>query len=552
MVGGGRDQHRRRDRGADQGREVDVLLEVGDLREALLERDREQEGEEDLDAGQGDAQLLQQLAEVAVEAFLLGLVAAGLASADPDRARFRSPLHAPYGESRPRSSSSTATCGSTTTRRWRRRRRPSGRCRCSSSTSALLGSRFAAPNRVAFMLEALRDLDEALRQSGRAALRAARRSGAGGDRGGARVRRRRELHVSADWSAYARRARGAAGAGLRGGADRVHRPPRGDDRAAGRGDAGRRRSLQGLHPLPPRLERAAAARARRRRRAGSRCPARLAAGRLPALESLTERRALAASALPGGESEGRKLMRAFLRDGLGGYEDGHDDLPGDGTSRLSAYLRWGCVSPLELARRGGRAARRRAPSCASSAGATSTTRCWRRPRPCPAATTARAATAGRARSGRCEAWQRGPHRLPAGRRGDAAAGRGGLHAQPGADDRRLLPLQGPLPRLARRAPGTSGTCSATARSPTTPATGSGSRGPATTPGPTASSTPCARPNASTPTATTCAATCRSWSRCAARRSSDPGVMEGFERLDYPEPIVDHDEAAAAFKAHRGA
>ena len=40
----------------------------------LLERDREQEGEEDLDPGQRDPQLLQQLAEVAVEAFVLGLV----------------------------------------------------------------------------------------------------------------------------------------------------------------------------------------------------------------------------------------------------------------------------------------------------------------------------------------------------------------------------------------------------------------------------------------------------------------------------------------------
>jgi hypothetical protein len=27
-------------------------------------------------------------------------------------------------------------------------------------------------------------------------------------------------------------------------------------------------------------------------------------------------------------------------------------------------------------------------------------------------------------------------------------------------------------------------------------------------------------------------------------------MEGFNRLDYPEPIVDHDEAVAAFRAHR--
>jgi len=31
----------------------------------------------------------------------------------------------------------------------------------------------------------------------------------------------------------------------------------------------------------------------------------------------------------------------------------------------------------------------------------------------------------------------------------------------------------------------------------------------------------------------------------------PWEMEGFERLDYPEPIVDHDEAASAFRAHRG-
>ncbi len=37
---------------------------------------REQEGEEDLDAGQGDAQLLQQLAEVAIEALVLALVPA--------------------------------------------------------------------------------------------------------------------------------------------------------------------------------------------------------------------------------------------------------------------------------------------------------------------------------------------------------------------------------------------------------------------------------------------------------------------------------------------
>jgi deoxyribodipyrimidine photo-lyase len=32
----------------------------------------------------------------------------------------------------------------------------------------------------------------------------------------------------------------------------------------------------------------------------------------------------------------------------------------------------------------------------------------------------------------------------------------------------------------------------------------------------------------------------------------PWLLDGFGRLDYPPPIVDHDEAAAAFRAHRSA
>ena len=46
---------------------------------------------------------------------------------------------------------------------------------------------------------------------------------------------------------------------------------------------------------------------------------------------------------------------------------------------------------------------------------------------------------------------------------------------------------------------------------------------------------------------TCAATCRSWSRSRGKAIFRPWLMEGFERLDYPEPIVDHDEAVAAFR-----
>lgn len=50
----------------------------------------------------------------------------------------------------------------------------------------------------------------------------------------------------------------------------------------------------------------------------------------------------------GGETEGRRLMLEWLRDDADGYEDGHDDLAGDETSRLSPYLHFGCISPVEL------------------------------------------------------------------------------------------------------------------------------------------------------------------------------------------------------------
>jgi len=52
---------------------------------------------------------------------------------------------------------------------------------------------------------------------------------------------------------------------------------------------------------------------------------------------------------PGGETAGRRRFVAWLQGFLAGYPDHHDDLAGDQTSRLSAYLRFGCVSPLEVA-----------------------------------------------------------------------------------------------------------------------------------------------------------------------------------------------------------
>jgi deoxyribodipyrimidine photo-lyase len=210
---------------------------------------------------------------------------------------------------------------------------------------ALLGSRLAAPNRVAFLLEALRDLDDSLRRAGAQlylcrgdpiaeALSVAGECGA------------TELHVSADWSAYAQRREQQ----LRSACEeqridfRAHPGttvvPPGTVTPAG-GDHFKvftpfHRAWEDV-PLRPHA-------AAPRRMA---TPSRLAAGRLPAARSLL-RGGPSPERAKGGESEGRRLMRAFLRHGLATYEERHDDMPGDATSSLSPYLRFGCLSPLEL------------------------------------------------------------------------------------------------------------------------------------------------------------------------------------------------------------
>jgi deoxyribodipyrimidine photo-lyase len=72
-------------------------------------------------------------------------------------------------------------------------------------------------------------------------------------------------------------------------------------------------------------------------------PEGIAAGQLPAIPE-----GESPHAAEGGETIGRRRLSAWLRQ-IGGYADAHDDLPADGTSRLSPYLRWGCVSPLAVA-----------------------------------------------------------------------------------------------------------------------------------------------------------------------------------------------------------
>ena len=72
---------------------------------------------------------------------------------------------------------------------------------------------------------------------------------------------------------------------------------------------------------------------------------------LPALGELTGGGRTAANLPRGGEREGRARLERWLRDGLAEYESRRDDLAVEGTSGLSPYLHFGCISPLELAER---------------------------------------------------------------------------------------------------------------------------------------------------------------------------------------------------------
>lgn len=50
----------------------------------------------------------------------------------------------------------------------------------------------------------------------------------------------------------------------------------------------------------------------------------------------------------GGETTGRKLLRHWLSSGITEYARRGDDLAADATSRLSPYLHFGCLSPVEV------------------------------------------------------------------------------------------------------------------------------------------------------------------------------------------------------------
>jgi deoxyribodipyrimidine photo-lyase len=213
----------------------------------------------------------------------------------------------------------------------------------------LLRSDFAVPNRLGFLVESLADLDRSLQERGaglvvrrgdvvRETMAVAQETGA------------EAIHISEDVSAYA----GVRLRRLEQERIAVHAHPGvtivppGDLRPAG-GDhfrvftpywrRWREQPQREPHGAPRRLE----------------LPGGVARGRLPALADLT-RGAQSPDVPAGGETAARRRLGAWIRSGLERYGERHDDLAADGTSRLSPYLRFGCLSPAELlARVDGRA-----------------------------------------------------------------------------------------------------------------------------------------------------------------------------------------------------
>jgi deoxyribodipyrimidine photo-lyase len=207
---------------------------------------------------------------------------------------------------------------------------------------------FATPNRAAFLAGCLADLDRALRERGgrlivrsgdvvREVCRVAEETDVG------------QVHVAGDVSAFAqrreerlRKALAESRRELQVHGDALVVVPPGAVTPAGKehfgvftpyfrrwSDAGVRRPLEapGKISVPE-------------------------VGSEPLPEASTIAPGLPSRELPeGGESEARRRMKAWLAGPIDRYDDLHDDLAGDATSRLSPYLHFGCLSPAELTHR---------------------------------------------------------------------------------------------------------------------------------------------------------------------------------------------------------
>nr|WSW71067.1 DNA photolyase family protein [Streptomyces sp. NBC_00995] len=206
---------------------------------------------------------------------------------------------------------------------------------------------FAAPNRLAFLSDCLRDLDAGLRErGGRLVIRSGDVVAEVGrivsETGAA------DVHLAAGVSAYARRREERLREVLESGGRRLHVhdgvvtavppgavTPAASDHFAVFTPYFRRWSAQNVRDA------FAAPRA-------VRVPDGPGSENVPARSAVS---GVSKGLAEGGEVQARRQLAAWQRHGLAGYEEGHDDLSGDATSRLSPHLHFGTLSPVELIHR---------------------------------------------------------------------------------------------------------------------------------------------------------------------------------------------------------
>ncbi|MFJ3897395.1 cryptochrome/photolyase family protein [Streptomyces sp. NPDC090083] len=211
----------------------------------------------------------------------------------------------------------------------------------------VLDAGFGVPNRLAFLADCLRDLDEGLRERGG---RLVLRSGDVVDEvcKVAAENDADEIHMAADVSPYARRREQGLRRALEAEGRRLHVhdtvttavapgavTPASSDHFAVFTPYFRQWSGQHL--------RAALAAPRT-----VRVPDGVASEELPERPGADE---LSPGLAAGGETNGRKMLSRWLRDGIASYEDLHDALAADSTSHLSPHLHFGTLSPVELVHR---------------------------------------------------------------------------------------------------------------------------------------------------------------------------------------------------------
>lgn len=77
-------------------------------------------------------------------------------------------------------------------------------------------------------------------------------------------------------------------------------------------------------------------------------PANVTLGTLPSLSAITNEDDLSPDVIPGGETAALKRFKAFVAGDIATYKDDNNMPALDGTSRLSSYLHFGCISPLYI------------------------------------------------------------------------------------------------------------------------------------------------------------------------------------------------------------